>query len=97
MTFDGETATKADEGRLWTQLTATKDLMSDGRWRTLYEIRLQLSAHYGCPASEAGISARLRDLRKAKHGAYQVERNRCGAMWEYRVLDPLPTGQLEML
>ena len=99
MNFDGATIEKADEGRLFTQLTAVEDFMVGQEWwRTLFEIRANLKARYGVMASEASISARLRDLRKAKHGSYRVERRKCAkGLWEYRVLEPLPTGQLEML
>lgn len=40
-------------------------------------------------ASETGISARLRDLRKVKFGAYVVERRRRGegGLYEYRVTE----------
>jgi hypothetical protein len=95
--FDGQTIEKGDGPRLWTQLRAVEDLMKDGQWRTLFTIRHRIALpHYRVSASEAGISARLRDLRKERFGAYQVERKRTGALYAYRVLPPLPTGQLEM-
>jgi hypothetical protein len=54
--------------------------MLDGQWRTLSQIVL----HVG--GSEAGVSARLRDLRKQKFGAYTVNgRRRSGGLWEYQV------------
>ena len=40
----------------------------DGQWRTLFSI----AERTGHP--EASVSARLRDLRKSKHGGYTVER-----------------------
>lgn len=54
-----------------------------GSWRTLRELADRAGG------SEAGVSARLRDLRKPEFGAYVVERRRregCANLWEYRVL-----------
>jgi hypothetical protein len=45
-------------------------LMMDGRTRTITEI----ARHVGAP--EASISARLRDLRKAQFGAWDVKRKK---------------------
>lgn len=47
-----------DTERMASQLQRVRALMSDGRWRTLAEIAR------ASRASEAGASARLRDLRK---------------------------------
>jgi uracil-DNA glycosylase family 4 len=70
--FDGETYdAEHDEDRLGTLLAEVKTLMLDGAWRTLAEIQLLIGR-----GSEAGISARLRDLRKEKFGAYNVSRRR---------------------
>lgn len=79
--FDGETFDREqDQARLRGSLERVSALMRDGHWRTLGEIQ----AHTG--GSEAGISARLRDLRKQKFGAHQVDRRRrYGGLWEYRV------------
>jgi hypothetical protein len=82
----GETFDAAMDGpRLAGQLDRVKTLMLDGQWRTLRLIA------YMVGGSEAGISARLRDLRKAKFGGYLVERRRKprvvphAGLWEYRV------------
>jgi hypothetical protein len=81
--FDGATYDKAKDGsRLRIQLQKVKHLMLDGKWRTLAEI----AAFVGSP--EASVSARLRDLRKNKFGAYTVERRRVPTergLHEYRV------------
>ena len=69
-----------------TQIRRVRNLMLDGRWRTLWDIQDEI----GSPrASETSISARLRDLRKSEHGGYAVERRliRPGT-YEYRVLEP---------
>jgi hypothetical protein len=72
-----------DRGRLGRQLGRVKALMADGEWRTLAEV----SAATGDP--QASVSARLRDLRKERWGAYAVERRRRGeaarGIFEYRV------------
>ncbi len=65
-----------EEGKGWVRLP--------GQWRTLREI----SDLTGDP--EASISARLRDLRKAKFGAHTVNRRRRGdptkGVFEYQLL-----------
>ena len=90
--FDGVTFDAARDGaRLTNQLARVKDLMADGRWWTLQQVAANLHA------SEASVSARLRDLRKPKFGRYQVERRYVErGVWQYRVLPPVPTGQTDM-
>ncbi len=80
--FDGETFDVAQDGpRLSRQLAAVKGLMDDGMWRPLWVISVVTGA------SEASVSARLRDLRKPKFGAHTVERRRVeDGLWEYRVV-----------
>lgn len=92
MSFDGDTFDPALDGeRLGTQLGRVQALMSDGNWRTLAEIGAVV------PGSEAALSARLRDLRKPRFGEYVVERRRViDGLFEYRVLPPLPKGQMEL-
>ncbi|NBV20341.1 DNA methyltransferase, partial [Janthinobacterium sp.] len=52
-----------------------------GEWWTLYD----LEARTGHPVQS--ISARLRDFRKARYGAWTVERRYQGrGLWEYRVV-----------
>jgi len=86
--FDGETYDPAqDKLRLATQLDRVRELMRDGKWRTLAEISAAVSVP-GAPSPEASTSARLRDLRKPKFGAYTVERRRVArarGLWEYRM------------
>lgn len=72
-----------DGPRVKTQREAVEALMNDGVWRTLAAI----AAHTG--ASEAGASARLRDLRKKEYGARTVERKRAkpgSGLYLYRVV-----------
>jgi DNA-binding Lrp family transcriptional regulator len=61
-------------------MRAVYALMQDGQWRTLAVIAEE------CKASEASVSARLRDLRKLRYGGYFVERRRVRSdLWEYRL------------
>lgn len=83
--FDGATYDPdLDRKRLVTQLQAVRGHMLASGWQTIPEIRAAIG--FGTPQS---ISARLRDLRKTKHGSFIVDRRRRGAgvdgLWEYRV------------
>lgn len=85
MDFDGGTVEpELDAPRLGALLTAVRDLMRDGQWRTFAEIQSAIGM-----GSEGGISARLRDLRKERFGSYTVERRRRGVpsdgLFEYRI------------
>ena len=79
--FDGATYDPERDGeRLHKQLKAVRVALSDHEWHTLYA----LSIITGAP--EASVSARLRDLRKAKNGSHTVERRYAGdGLWEYRL------------
>ena len=83
LNFDGVTYERERDGeRLGAQMKAVRNYMLsiDRAYRTL----AQISSATGYP--EASISARLRDLRKAKHGQYTVDRRYlCNGQWEYRV------------
>lgn len=85
--FSGSTYSEQhDRHRLESQFMKVFNLMKDGQWRTLGEIREAVGS------SEAGISARLRDYRKREHGSYRVESRRRGdpaeGLFEYRLLKP---------
>lgn len=85
-TFDAE----KDGKRLAKQQTAVRDLMLDGQWRTLGRIATEVGA------PEASVSARLRDLRKARNGSHLVERRRLGkGLHEYRVTRTEPVAPRE--
>ncbi len=83
LNFDGDTYDPAqDQQRLNTALGRIWLLMRDGRCRTLREIASQA----GC--SEAGASARLRDLRKPRvqrvYPCADVKKRRGGhGLWVY--------------
>lgn len=86
--FDGKTYERAkDHKRLSSQLFQVKWLMGDGKWRSLDQISTTLGFREQSSFPPASISARLRDLRKEKFGAYQVERRRGdGGLFEYRLV-----------
>ena len=83
--FDGKTFDyRQDYQRLRKSLDRVAHLMGDGRWRTLRQIADQTGS------SEAGVSARLRDLRKTENREYYrvaaVDSERhSGGLWVYRV------------
>ena len=79
--FDGPGLTPSDQARLSGDLAKVYALMADGRWRTLGEIAA------ACDVRELSVGARVRDLRKAKFGGYDVPRQRRGQTWEYRLVD----------
>jgi hypothetical protein len=57
-----------------TQGEAIKECMLEGEWQTFESLKLTLRHFYGIGISEAGVSARIRDLRKVRYGGYVVER-----------------------
>jgi hypothetical protein len=84
MRFNGPAYDRArDDVRLSRQHDRIRELMLDGKWRTLSEIE----AATGDPA--ASVSAQLRHLRKPRFGEYVVERRHRGhessGLYEYRV------------
>ncbi len=93
--FDGVTyERKFDATRLRGEMARVYAIMKRGKWLTLCEISDKISesswrdGYHRDP--EASISARLRDLRKARFGAHTVERRRRGnesrGLFEYRLL-----------
>jgi hypothetical protein len=77
-TFDGNTLTAEDRPRLDTQLDAVRSIMLDGHYRSLEHLAAEVTQRTGRRATEASVSARLRDLRKDKFGGYQVNRKSDG-------------------
>ena len=73
---------RRDNKRISNQMRAILMVMSDRQWHTLAELAGRIGG------SEAGVSARLRDLRKAKFGSHQVDRvHRTNGLWEYRLVN----------
>ena len=84
--FDGPTyKAEHDAERLSRLLDKVFDCMRDRRFRTLQEIQAITGG------SEAGVSARLRDLRKSRWGGHTVERRRRGeaarGIYEYQLIE----------
>lgn len=80
--FAGQTYDyEKDCKRLTGQLQRVREAMKSGEWFTLSKLQGIVGG------SEAGISARIRDLRKASFGGYNVERRRVAesGLWEYRI------------
>lgn len=81
--FDGPGLTLKDLHHLSGQLAAVYELMRDGEYRSLRAIAATLGG-----VSEAGVSARLRDLRKPRFGKHEVVRRRVGdtRTYEYKLI-----------
>lgn len=81
--FDGPTYEPALDGeRLGRQLDRVRDMLLGhrGEWFTISELQRVAGG------SEAGVSARIRDLRKVRNGGHVVQRRRrAGGTWEYGV------------
>lgn len=75
---------RLDQERLSGQTLRIYDLMKDGVYRTLEEIK----SATGFP--EASISAQLRHLRKERFGFHTINRKRAGndicGLWEYQLI-----------
>ncbi len=89
--FDGVTyEPKFDATRLRGEMARVYNVMKHGYWRSICEIRGEIHDRFHKLDSETGISARLRDLRKAKFGSHTVNRRRRGeasrGIWEYQLL-----------
>jgi len=82
MTFDGSTFDERQDGeRLESLLVRVARFMDDGCWHTLAEVCA------ACGGTEASCSARLRDLRKERHGGRIVDHRRVRAgLWRYRLV-----------
>ena len=95
--FDGITYDPArDSDRLRKQLGRVYEAVKDGRWWTLKALARH-SFSIGAHDSEAGISARLRDLRKDKFGGYEISREHWGnGEWRYRLVGKVDDGQKDM-
>lgn len=81
MDFDGRTISEDPDAprRLTGQMERLHAFLTPGRWVTIAEV----AEHLGC--TEQGASARIRDCRKPRHGAWEVERRLVApGLFEYR-------------
>ena len=80
--FDGATYSPArDQLRLSNQLELVRNVLSDRQWHTLADIADAVNG------SQAGVSARLRDLRKARFGQHTIDRQYVAdGVWRYRLV-----------
>lgn len=80
--FDGVTYdADFDFNRLSNTLRKVFDVMRDGEPHTIADIAHRVGS------SEASVSARIRDLRKPRFGAWTVERKRVnGGLFTYRLI-----------
>lgn len=60
--------------------------MKHGRWLPLWGVQMEVRMRFAIPISEAGVSARIRDLRKAQYGGHTIERRKNGSLWEYKLV-----------
>lgn len=89
--FDGDTFDPFVDGiRLSSQLSLVASVMADGAWWTIPGVVNEIRVRHAVRCSDTGVSARIRDFRKPRHGSHQVERRRVngGGLWEYRVVIP---------
>jgi hypothetical protein len=72
------------------QLKAVYTIMLFGEWETFASIRASLWRYDNIGISEAGISARLRDLRKPEYGSHVIVRRATNhkGVFEYRMVMP---------
>lgn len=81
--FKGDTyEAQHDCKRLTGQLAKVFAALSDGRWWCLSHLT-EIAG-----GSEAGVSARIRDLRRPEFGSHRIERRRAGGgLFVYRMCD----------
>jgi hypothetical protein len=82
--FDGSTfEVEHDQSRLTKQLDVVREVLLGGQWHTPEQLEAATGYRW------ASISARIRDLRKSRFGAFVVERRSCGerakGCFEYRI------------
>ena len=70
--FDGVPPTKAETQRLVSALKGIEAIMQDGQWWSSMRLKQALRDRYGLDVSESTVTAKVRDLRKSKHGGYRT-------------------------
>jgi hypothetical protein len=61
-----------------------------GKWLTPYDLQKEYHELTGVWMSDAGASARIRDLRKEKYGRYDVQKRRVPGKDYYEYSVPAP-------
>lgn len=90
--FDGVPPTKAEAKRLVSALKGIEAIMQDGQWWSSMRLKWALHDRYGLDVSESTVTAKVRDLRKAKHGGYRIDSDRTSGHsgrrqhWIYRMV-----------
>lgn len=77
---------KYDQKRLTRQSERVYNVMKDGHWRTLGEIKSAIGG-----GSETGISATLRSFRQSQFGGHTLNKRRRAdphlGLWEYSLIE----------
>ena len=82
--FSGSTYDHAlDFERLSDQQRRVTEVMSDGKWWTLFDLAWA-SGTNGHSTPEASVSARIRDLRNVYGQTVERRRSGVNGLWEYR-------------
>lgn len=68
-----------------TQLQAVARVMRPGRWYSAKDVMWAVRRLTGKEFETAGITARIRDLRKPRHGSRAVDCVKRGGRWVYRI------------
>jgi len=90
--FDGDDyQPDRDKERLTGQIKRVFRHIQDGKWYTVEKI----ANTTGDP--QTSVSAQIRNLRKPKFGAHEIDRQYLGSgLYEYRMIAPTPTEQSDM-
>ena len=83
--FDGATYEPEDSPRLSEQLQFVLLILKRGEWYSAEELQGELKK-YQVKAGTAGITARIRDLRKPKFGGHNIPHKRIKGVDRYRLL-----------
>ena len=88
--FDGpDYKPENDHARLTLMMVQMANLMRDGEWRTIPEIKESIKKKNGSRYMETSVSAGLRDFEKAKFGGHIKDKRHRGdpknGLYEYKI------------
>ena len=83
--FGGATYEAEDSPRLSEQLRFVLLILKRGEWYSAEELQKELK-RWDIKAGTAGITARIRDLRKKKFGGHKIPHKRIKGVDRYRLL-----------